>query len=83
MPSNVRVSNVGGDSHGAGRARLKLKLAAIAFANARHGIDAEPGLMKAGMALLCASAIEYYEALTGADPKNRPIDPAFQIDNGA
>lgn len=82
MPSNVRVSSVG-DSHAAGRARLKLKLAAIAYVNARHGIDADVGLSRAGLALLASAAIEYYEALTGADPSKRPVDPHLQLDNGA
>lgn len=83
MPTNVRVSGNGtGDSHAAGRARLKLKLAAIAYGNARHGIDADQGLSRAGLALLCQAAIEYVEAITGSDPKRRPIDPHLQLDNG-
>ena len=85
MPSNVRVSSNGthSDTHATARARVKLKLAAIAFVNARHGIDAEPGLVRAGMALLSQAAIEYYEALTGSKPSQRPVDPVFHIDNGA
>jgi hypothetical protein len=83
MPSNVRVSGGNGDSHAAGRARLKLKLAAIAYVNARHGVDADVGLSRAGLALLASAAIEYYEALTGADPHRRPVDPHLhQLDNG-
>lgn len=81
MPSHVRVSS-NGDSHAAGRARLKLKLAAIAYVNARHGVDADVGMSRAGLALLAQAAMEYYEALTGADPKNRPVDPYLQLDNG-
>lgn len=81
MPSNVRVSSNGhGNTHEAGRARLRLKLAAIAYVNARHGVDADAGLSRAGLALLASAAIEYYEALTGADPSKRPTDPVFQID---
>ncbi len=83
MPSSVRVTTAGGDSHAAGRARLKLKLAAIAYVNARHGVDADVGLSRAGLALLAQAAIEYYEALTGADPRKRPVDPHLQqLDGG-
>jgi hypothetical protein len=85
VPSHVRVSgglNGGGDSHAAGRARLKLKLAAIAYGNARHGIDADVGLSRAGLALLCAAAIEYYESLPAVDPGKRPVDPYLQLDTG-
>lgn len=74
MPPNVRVSS-NGDSHAIGRARVKLKLAAIAYTNARHGVDADVGLSRAGLALLCATAIEYYEALTGTKPDARLVDP--------
>jgi hypothetical protein len=83
MANNVRVSGGNGDSHAAGRARQKLKLAAIAYVNARHGVDADAGLSRAGLALLCSVAIEYYESLTGADPSKRPVDPSLQLDNGA
>jgi hypothetical protein len=81
VPSQVRVSGGNGDSHAAGRARLKLKLAAIAYVNARHGIDADAGLSRAGLALLAQAAIEYYEAIAGADPSSRPVDPHLQLDN--
>ncbi len=84
MPSSVRVTstNGGGDSHTAGRARLRLKLAAIAYVNGRHGADANAELSRAGLALLCSAAIEYYEALTGGDPSKRPVDPHLRLDNG-
>jgi hypothetical protein len=61
---------------------MKLKLAAIAYSNARHGIDADVGLSRQGLAILAQAAVEYYEALTGADPAKRPIDPYLQLDNG-
>jgi hypothetical protein len=82
MPSHVRVTS-NGDSHAIGRARVRLKLAAIAYVNARHGIDADVGLSRAGLALLCSCAVEYYEALMGADPSKRQLDPHLQLDNGA
>lgn len=80
MPSHVRVTN-NGDSHAIGRARMRLKLAALAYANSRHGIDADQGLSRAGLAVLCSMAVEYYESLTGADPKNRPDDPQLQLED--
>jgi hypothetical protein len=82
VPSHVRVSSGNGDSHAAGRARLKLKLAAIAYVNSRHGIDTDAGMVRAGMVLLTQMAVEYYEALMGADPIKRSVDPLLQLDNG-
>lgn len=82
MPTKVTVSH-NGDSHAIGRARLRLKLAAIAYTNARHGVDAEVGIAREGLALLCSLACEYYEALTGADPRDRPIDPNLRLNGGA
>jgi hypothetical protein len=82
MPPKVTVSQTG-DSHAIGAARLRLKLAALAYTNARHGVDADVGMSRAGLALLCASAIEYYEALTGADPRDRPIDHQLRLNGGA
>jgi hypothetical protein len=79
MAANVRVTN-NGDSHAIGQARMRLKLAALAYVNARHGVDADVGIARAGLAVLCTAAVQYYEALTGADPKKRPGDP--QLDNG-
>jgi hypothetical protein len=81
MPSHVRVTQ-NGDSHAIGRARLRLKLAALAYTNSRHGIDADPGLSRAGLQVMCLAAIQYYEALTGADPAKRPVDPSLQLDAG-
>lgn len=81
MPVNVRVSGTG-DSHAAGRSRLRLKLAAIGYVNARHGVDTDVGLARAGRALLRTAAIEYYEAVTGADPKHRPNSARLPLDNG-
>lgn len=79
VPPSVRVPT-NGDSQAAGRARQKLKLAAIAYVNARHGIDADIGLSRTGMALLAQAAIEYYEAIMGADPRKRPVDQHLQLD---
>lgn len=81
MPTHVRVSSTG-DSHASGRARLRLKLAAIGYVNARHGVDTDVGLARAGRDLLRAAAVEYYETVTGVDSKNRPSKSQLQHDNG-
>ena len=80
MPK-VTVSQTG-DSHAIGAARLRLKLAAIAYVNARHGIDADVGMSRQGLALLCSMAVEYTEALTGADPRDRPVDHQLRLNGG-
>jgi hypothetical protein len=80
MPSNVRVSSVG-DSHAMGRARLKLKLSAIAYASSRHGVDSDAVLSNAGRVFLHKAALDYYEALTGATLHKRPADPHLQRDD--
>lgn len=72
MPASTRVS--GGDSHAAGRARQHLKLAAIAYVNARHGLDASLELSRAALAFLCQKALEFVETLPGVSPKNRLLD---------
>lgn len=72
MPVHARVS--GGDSHAAGRARQHLKLAAIAYANARHGVDASVELARAALAFLCQKAVEFVDALSGSAPRGRRID---------
>lgn len=69
MPSSARVN--GGDPQAAGRARQRIKLAAIGYVNSRHGVDSDPALVRAGVALLCRAAIEYVEALSGARPQLR------------
>ena len=79
MPSYARVN--GGDSHAsnshaAGRGRQRLKLAAIGYVNARHGIDTDVDLARAGLMVLCQMAIEFVAALPGTHLKNRRIDLA-------
>lgn len=62
----------------------KLYLAAIAYMNARHGVDADVGLSRAGLALLCNASIEHCEALLGDErPNKRAVDPHLHLDNGA
>lgn len=72
MPAHARVN--GGDSLAAGRARQKLKLAAIGYANSRHGVDANVEIARAGLTRLCQIAVEFVDALAGAPLKNRRID---------
>jgi hypothetical protein len=71
-----------GEPSGNSRITDKITLASMAYVNARHGVDADAGLSRAGLALLCSKAIEYCEALTSADPRKRPVDPLLQIGNG-
>ena len=59
-----------------------LQLAAIAYASARHGIDADVGMAREGLAILCQAAIDFVESLPREDQK-RSADPHFQIGNGA
>lgn len=73
MPPQTRVN--GGDSIAAGRARQHLKLAALGYANARHGIDTTDELARAGLSLLCQKAWDYWaEVSLGVIPKNLRTD---------
>lgn len=69
------TSNVG-DTLAAGRGRQRLKLAALSYASARHGIDAQEALVRQSIALLCKIAFEFVEALQGALTRGRSLDPA-------
>ena len=61
-----------------------LKLAAIAYVNARHGIDADVGMAREGLALLCQAAIDFVESLPREDSSKRSTNPHLQIgSNGA
>ena len=79
MLAHARVN--GGDSHAAGRGRQRLKLAAIGYAHARHGIDTDIDLARAGLRKLCQMAIEFVAALPGTHLKNRRIDLYAQGDS--
>jgi hypothetical protein len=72
VPAHARLN--GSDSHAAGRARQHLKLAAIGYASARHGLDASVEKARAGLAFLCQKAIEFVEILSGVSLKNRRVD---------
>ena len=78
MPVHARVN--GGDSHAAGRARQRLKLAAIGYVHTRHGIDADATLVRAALRMLCQMAVEFVLALPGVHLKNRQFDLYAQGD---
>jgi hypothetical protein len=59
-----------------------LQIAALAYANARHGIDADVGMSREGLALLCQAAMNYVEAFPWEDTK-RPGNPHLQLSNGS
>lgn len=76
MPAQARVN--GGDSHAAGRGRQRLKLGAIGYVNARHGIDTDADLARRGLMVLCQMAIEYVATVPGTHIRNRRIDLVVQ-----
>jgi hypothetical protein len=60
-----------------------LVLAAIAYASSRHGIDADVGMSREGLAMLCQASIDFVESLPKDDQSKRPAtDPHLQIGNG-
>lgn len=56
-----------------------LQLAAIAYAAARHGVDADVGMAREGLAILCQAAIDFVESLPKEDQAKRAVDPHLQI----
>lgn len=72
MPAHVRVN--GGDSLAAGRSRQRLKLYAIGYVNARHGIDSSEELVQAGSMLLRQAALDFVDALSGSLLRGRRYD---------
>ena len=72
MPAQARVN--GGDPQAAGRGRQRLKLGAIGYAHARHGMDTTLDLAHAALKHLCQMAIEFVATLPGAHFNNRRID---------
>jgi len=71
MPAHARAN---GDSLAAGQARQRLKLLAIGYASARHGVDGEIELVRAGITRLCQGAVEFVAAAAPEALKNRRID---------
>lgn len=60
-----------------------LQLAALSYANARHGIDADVGMAREGLAMLCQAAISYVEALPWEDALKRSSSLHLQLGNGS
>jgi hypothetical protein len=83
MPSHVRATggDARGDSQAAGRGRQRLKLSAIAYNSARHGVDATVELAQAALWQMCQIGLEFVDALPGALLKNRRVDLYRQCDN--
>lgn len=60
-----------------------LTLAAIAYASSRHGVDADVGMIREGLALLCQSSIDFVESLPKEDNAPKRSPDLHQITNGA
>ncbi len=73
--AKVRLSDSRGDSVAIGRARVRLKLAAFAYVNAQHGIDANISTSRVSVALLCENAIRYYETLIDGKVGTHNVQP--------
>jgi len=66
-----------------GEALGRLKLAAQAYAAARHGVDSNIEIARAGLGVLCEAAIRYCEAMDVARPKPGSVtDPTLALDDG-
>jgi hypothetical protein len=64
----------GGDPRAQGIGQQRLKLGAIGYSEARHGVDATLERAQAARMVLRRLAVEYAEAVTGTSMKNRRID---------
>ena len=60
-----------------------LENAAIAYAAARHGVDADVGMAREGMAMFCQAAVDYAESAARDDQPRRFTEAHRQIGNGA
>jgi hypothetical protein len=78
--TNVRYRDENGNDE-------MLCVAAIAYATSRHGIDADVGMAKEGMGMLCQAAIDFCESLPREEPlPKRSTElphPHHQLGNGA
>lgn len=77
MPAHARTS--GSDSLAAGRARQRLKIVAVGYAGARHGIDADEALVRGAAAALRRAAIEFAQLLP--DAARRRVDLHHQVND--
>jgi hypothetical protein len=60
-----------------------LAIAAIAYSSARHGIDADVGMAREGLAYLSQTAIDFVETLPREDSAKRATSAHFQLGHGA
>jgi hypothetical protein len=75
--SNVRYRR---DVHGNDE---MLCAAAIAYSSSRHGIDADVGMAREGMAMLCQAASDYAEAVPKEEVPSKRTTLPHQLGNGA
>lgn len=86
--ANVRVFNnapkgVRAPTRESSHARVRLKLYALAYVEARHGVDASPAMCWDALVLYCQSALMYVASLEGKDPSvGVPIDRTIHDDRG-
>ena len=59
-----------------------LRLAAIAYSSSRHGIDADVGMAREGMMILCQAAIDFDESLPREESPKRAGTASLQLGNG-
>ena len=60
-----------------------LRLASIAYSSSRHGIDADVGMAREGMMILCQAAIDFDESLPREEAPKRAGSASLQLGNGA
>jgi len=59
-----------------------LVMAAIAYASCRHGVDADVGLAREALAMLCQESINFTESLPMEEMQKRPA-VHLHLGNGA
>lgn len=61
--AKVELSDARGDTLEAGRARVRLKLSAIAWAHSQAGLDTGAGVQRAALGMLVEAGVRYWEAI--------------------
>ncbi len=85
--ANVRVFNnlpkgIRAPSRESAGARVRLKLYALAYVEARHGVDASAAMCWDALVLYCNAALMYVAALEGSREPSVLIDRTIQDDRG-
>lgn len=62
--------------------RLRLQVAAVAYASTRHGVDACTEFTRAAIGELCQAAIGYAGELTRPGATHDVVDPTMHLDDG-